>query len=47
VTKKTYHIGCGEVFETEDDVYPYDCPKCHAVFCGDECCGSVAVSVEE
>jgi len=30
---------CEGTFEVKAGDYPYNCPLCQAVFCGEDCCG--------
>lgn len=39
--------GCGVVFEVDDDHWPSECPECGCVYCGDDCCGFVAIPVDD
>lgn len=34
---------CEEFFESKE--YPYNCPLCKAIFCGNECCGVYAILI--
>lgn len=38
---------CEECFEVNSGDYPYNCPLCKAIFCGEECCGVFATLVIE
>jgi len=42
-----FSSACGHEFRVKGDGYPYECPGCRSVFCGDDCCGNIAEFVRQ